>query len=59
MSRSDLEPEPHQPVPSHVDISLPVVESAENFISPKPDGEAESEAEFEKNLEAATEPKRQ
>jgi hypothetical protein len=47
---------PPPPKPPEVDVSLSIVESAERMISPKPDGEAESEAEFEKNLEAACTP---
>ena len=51
-----LEPEPHQPKPPEVDVSLSIVESAEALISPKPDGEAESEEKFTKELEKAGTP---
>lgn len=46
--------EPHMPVPSHTDISIATVESAEAFISPKPDGEAEGEQELSDELQDAS-----
>ena len=45
---------PPQPKPPEVDVSLSIVESAERMISPKPDGEAESEAELSKELDNLT-----
>jgi len=37
----------------HVEVPISIVESAEAFVSPKPDGEAESETEFGEKLQAA------
>lgn len=56
---SDLEPEPRQPVPPQplATLSLSEIEGVENALEPKPDGEAESETEFETNLEDVTKKK--
>ena len=43
---------PLRPKPPEVDVSLSIVESAERMISPKPDGEAESEKKFEEELKS-------
>lgn len=43
------------PKPPEMDVSLQAVESAEAFVSGSPNGEAESEAEFSKTLETASE----
>jgi len=51
-----LEPEPHQPKPPEVDVSLSIVESAEAMISPKPDGEKISEEKFSEELKKASAP---
>lgn len=47
---------PPAPKPPEVDVSLSIVESAERMISPKPDGEAESEKKLTEELEKAGAP---